>query len=177
MIFDFITTNKEILENPIIKGFFSMEEHAHLLQNSEKEPDYNISLLNERFKNYYTNVKRINYMSKLIRGIAIDYDKKSRKYSNRFILTDSFNNDEPSMEHTDLSLSDNLDSLITNRNLLKAIKSLTPKQINILEMYFIHSKNNLEIAEYYNTTPQNVSQIRKKTIKKLQNSISKGGKE
>jgi len=175
MILNLIKNQLNILENPVIQNFFSYDENIQLLNHSKKHPNdtSSISLLNKRFHTYFTNVKRINYLASLIRGTSIDYDKKMRNYSSRYISTDIFNEEECLIVYDDSFQNDNFDSLITNKHLLMAIKSLTPKQINILEMFFIHSKNNLEIADYYNTTPQNVSQIRKKAIKKLQNDVRK----
>ena len=84
----FIKDNKEVLQNPIVKSFLAIKSNYELVQKAVLFPsEKNKSEVDVVFKSYYTKLKLIKYVSKLIYFYSIDYDKRINKLNSRYFLT------------------------------------------------------------------------------------------
>jgi RNA polymerase sigma factor (sigma-70 family) len=179
----FLDKYKEALEQPILKGFLKdAANYNRLIQYILNPNEENKLKLETAFKAHYETVRNIKYYSNLIKFFSIDYDKKVRRLNKRFLLTldqPSGNDDqstlkdlvadeqsqEPLMNHVSLH------SLIENEKLHEALDVLTDKQVLILELIYVKDLSNVEVAKIINSSPQNVSNIHKKALKKLRQAI------
>ncbi|ANB56973.1 RNA polymerase sigma factor, sigma-70 family protein [Anoxybacillus sp. B7M1] len=184
-ITQFFVDNQKALENPIIKGFLANKNNYKLVVKAIIEPTKaNREKVDEAFTKHYNQVKKIKYINNLIRFVSIDYDKKIRKLNQRFLLTlDQPLSDNNHSTMKDLIIDDNnidlddivklsLKNQIQNEKLYKSLDVLTQKQALILEMIYVNNLSLREIAKILDSTPQNVSNIHKKALKKLQKEIS-----
>ncbi|HZH58982.1 MAG TPA: sigma-70 family RNA polymerase sigma factor [Metabacillus sp.] len=183
-ITQFFVDNQKALDNPIIKGFLANKNNYELVVKAIKEPTKaNRDRVDESFMKHYNQVKKIKYINNLIRFVSIDYDKKIRRLNQRFLLT----LDQPITDHhlqtmKDFIIDDNIDlndieklslkNQIQNEQLYKSLDVLTQKQVLILEMIYVNNLSLREIAKVLGSTPQNISNIHKKALKKLQREIS-----
>jgi len=183
-ITQFFVDNQKALDNPIIKGFLANKNNYELVVKAIKEPTKaNRDRVDESFMKHYNQVKKIKYINNLIRFVSIDYDKKIRRLNQRFLLT----LDQPITDHhlqtmKDFIIDDNIDlddieklslkNQIQNEQLYKSLDVLTQKQVLILEMIYVNNLSLREIARMLGSTPQNISNIHKKALKKLQREIS-----
>jgi RNA polymerase sigma factor (sigma-70 family) len=180
----FFNTNKEALENPIIKGFLADENNYDLVVRAIIEPNKsNREKVDEAFTDHYNKIKKIKYINNLIRFFSIDFDKKIRKLNQRFLLTlDQPFTDDNSLTMKDLLIDRNtntdvnepcpLKEQIENEKLYQALDVLTQKQVLVLEMIYVNNLSLREIADILDSTPQNVSNLHKKALKKLKKEIT-----
>ncbi|MED4271752.1 sigma-70 family RNA polymerase sigma factor [Geobacillus stearothermophilus] len=180
----FFIDNKEALENPIVKGFLSNKNNYELVVRAITEPsEINREKVDQAFTAHYKKVKKIKYISNLIRFFSIDFDKKIRKLNQRFLLT----LDQPLAEDNNVSMKDllmdtntsinvfeqrSLKDQIENERLYRALDVLTQKQVLILEMIYVNNLTLREIANILDSTPQNVSNLHRKALEKLKKEIS-----
>jgi len=64
--------------------------------------------------------------------------------------------------------------MVENEQLFKALKTLTGKQLQILELIYVKDCTIKVIAETLHTSPQNISNLHRKALKKLQQMLKKG---
>lgn len=83
----FFEKYRDKVQNPIIKGFLSNEDNLTLLKKYIVDPtDVNKKKVDEAFKQHYTKVLKIKYVSNLIYYFSIDFNKKSRKENDTVLL-------------------------------------------------------------------------------------------
>jgi RNA polymerase sigma factor (sigma-70 family) len=178
-----IKKNKKEMRNPLIKGFLEDENNFNLFKQAIMNfTEENKKLVEEAFAEYYEDIRKISYFSNMIKFLSIDFDKKIRKLNNRFLLT----LDQPLRMESDESVtmkdiivdssvptfnggSESLKSQISDEKLYQALDILTKKQFLILELIYVRKLSNIEVAEIVQSTPQNVSNLHKKALKKLKN--------
>src|SRR5699024_9051338 len=183
-------TNDQLLQNKVISKFLQAEENERLLEKILMDhSDENIKKLDKQFKEYYLKVKLIKYISSLIHFYTIDFDKRNNKRNSRFMLTldaapykDDPSEDaatlidiQPSPHSTETDYFEKMQSfneLIESVKLYNAYQKLTSKQQEVLDMMYIDGFNNKEVAHIFNETPQNISNIHKRALKKLKESYS-----
>ncbi|MED3778033.1 sigma-70 family RNA polymerase sigma factor [Geobacillus stearothermophilus] len=181
-ITQFFADNQKALENPIIKGFLANKNNYELVVKAIIEPTKaNREKVDEAFTKHYNHIKKIKYINNLIRFVSIDYDKKVRRLNQHFLLTldqPLSNNNRSTMkdliiDDSNVELDDmSLKNQIQNEKLYKSLNVLTQKQVLILEMIYVNNLSLHEIAKILGSTPQNVSNIHRKALKKLQKEIS-----
>lgn len=180
----FYKNNEKLLENNVIKNFLDIKENEKMLEKVLIDPsEKNFRELDESFKEYYLKIRIIKYISNLIYFYTIDFDKRINKRNQRYnlILDGSECNDsnENAMNLIDKQSSSNstekdyfeneqsLNELIENQKLYKIYQQLTDKQKEILELIYVRDFTNKEVAEFYNETPQNISNLHKRALKKI----------
>ena len=62
---------------------------------------------------------------------------------------------------------DRLENILININLEKGYTRLTPRERNIISLYYLEGYKDKEIASHYGVTRQNIFKIRKNGIIKL----------
>lgn len=177
-IHDFFKKNEENINNPIVKSFISDDENRKLLEKAIVNPTTdNKNRVDVAFSEHYTRVKKIKYVSSLIHFFSIDYDKKKRtqRRRNLLILDKGLSNEnevtrkeliEDDTQHTNTSFN-SLEEQVENEHLENALKKLTRKQVEILEMMYLKNLTCKEISEIIQTTPQNVSNQHRKALRRL----------
>lgn len=185
-----ILKKNKITENPLINGFLEDDEYFALFEKAISAPtEENKNKVEEVFKSYYEKIRMNAYFNNLIKYYSIDFDKKVRKINQRFALT----LDKPvGAEETEIATlkdflpgnmvveeteSDDktLREEISHEILYEALEVLTETQYKILDLIYVKNLTKKEVANLVNSTPQNVSNIHSKAIKKLKNSI--GGEQ
>ncbi|WP_242300172.1 sigma-70 family RNA polymerase sigma factor [Bacillus cereus group sp. BfR-BA-01448] len=179
-----------ILENPIIQEFLKDKKHEEIMKEAFKNPSQkNINLLNQTSKEFYRINRVLRYCSVLIRGRAIDFDKRQRNRNKKQMLIF----DKNALEG-DFSAIETIGSLqdceaerpealviegvgkgnvipVENEKLDKAMHTLTDKQRMILYYRYEKMLTNRQIAEILGETEQNVGYWVKKTLKQLKDSL------
>lgn len=173
--------NKTMLKDPLRKNFLEIPEYNALfedaiLSNFDKEK---VQKVEEAFNIYYEQVRKKAYLINMLRQSAIDFDKKVRKQRQRFLLTlDQPINDNDSLtfkEKYAVESSNNNDSFpesnlyneIADEKLFNLLGTLSEKQYQIVDLCYFKQKSNSEVAQLLNTTPQNVSNLKRKILRKL----------
>jgi len=186
---DFFYRNNEQVNNPIIKSFLSDSHNLYLVQKAILYPtDINRKLVDESFQSHYKNVKKTKYVSNLIYFFSLDYDKKRRRLQNRSLLIldkglsekdgkTAIERIEDASNETELDniVGEGLMDNIEDEQLLKSLQKLTVKQLQILEMIYVKELSIKEIAQTLQTTPQNISNLHRKALNKLNNTLRKKG--
>ncbi|KOS63839.1 sigma-70 family RNA polymerase sigma factor [Lysinibacillus sp. FJAT-14222] len=186
---EFFYKNNKQVNNPIIKSFLSDSENLYLVQKAILYPtDINKKLVDESFQTHYINVRKIKYVSNLIYFFSLDFDKKRRRVQNRILLIlDKGLSEEGGTTAKelieDVSNENELNNIvgeglldnIEDDQLLKSLQKLTVKQLQILEMIYVKDLSIKEIAQTLQTTPQNISNLHRKALNKLNNTLRKKG--
>lgn len=169
------------IKNPLIKGFLENEMNRELYKKAIYDfTEENKRLVEDAFAEYYEIVRRTAYFSSMIKFMGIDFDKKLRKLNNRFMLTldqplKTETNEGSTMKDMLIDSAapslyegdDTLSSKISDKKLCEALERLTQKQAIVLEMIYVKELSNKEIADIFQTSPQNISNTHKKALKKL----------
>src|SRR5699024_2929161 len=109
---------------------------------------YNKEAVDKAFRSYYLKVKKIKYVSNLIYFFSIDFDKKQRKHQNNqsLILDKNITNEAETTfkelipdkkQSTDNIFGSSLIDHIEDKRLAKALKKLTEKQLQVLELIYL----------------------------------------
>ncbi|WP_230876649.1 sigma-70 family RNA polymerase sigma factor [Bacillus sp. SRB1LM] len=189
----FYSLYQEKLENPIMRNFLGDSDNYELFLNAmEKPTNDNKQLLDKAFKSYFKKVKIISYISNLIYFYSIGFDKKVSINNERNIL----NLDKPitnqGENHTTILdlMSDDLTDItymqfekkqmhlkehITDELLYKGLSLLSKKQLEILNLYYVHQYNNKQISRILSVSEQTISYNHKKALKTLKSQLI-GGK-
>lgn len=176
---DFFSRNKGNIKNPLIKNFLSDNKNLQLLLKAITNPTReNKEMVDSAFQSHYAKVKKIKYISNLIHFFSIDFDKRKRKHSERTLLVlDKSVSDDVATTQKELIEDENQDIVntigtslldhIEDEKLAKALNCLTQKQLQILEMIYLKSISVKEIAILLQSTPQNISNHHRRSLKKL----------
>lgn len=184
---EFFYRNNKQVNNPIIKSFLSDSENLYLVQKAILYPtDSNKKLVDESFQSHYINVRKIKYVSNLIYFFSLDFDKKRRKLQKHTLLildkglseeggTTAKEQIEDASNEKELEniVGEGLLDNIEDEQLLKSLQKLTVKQLQVLEMIYVKDLTTKEIAQKLRTTPQNISNLHRKALNKLNHTLRK----
>ncbi|OXS72961.1 RNA polymerase sigma factor [Domibacillus enclensis] len=168
-----------ILENKLLKEFFSCEENKYLFENYRKTKNSKIKRqLDQRFKIFHLKIKAITYMDKLIYFEAIHFDKKvrSREEKVAFILDEEM---EDKLKYIEVlqgaSIEPipmyNLEDYIEDELLYNVVRSLSEKQKNILLLLFVENQKEKEVASFLGITQQAVSKQKNAALSKIKKEL------
>lgn len=187
---DFFKENTEFMNNVIIKSFLEKENNKDLFitsicfpKSSSKEK------LDAEFKKFYFNIRFTSFISNTLYFNAINYDKRYKKFSNRHPLTvDSSLVDGESSSFKDyipdtkaeiridlLSKSSKVEDYVINQDLYEALKTLSPKQKEIIDMIYVKELSSLEICKLLGKTQQAVSKLHRKALELMYDYMTKRG--
>jgi len=175
--------------DPVIHFFLQEQKNRDLLSSFFEEPcPENKARLDNAFKVHYKKAKVISYINKLIYFYSIDLDKKVNRYYSRNIFLSSFVKDEKNAQELpskQLELQKDLsDTILNDQGLLQSIsseelfhamKTLSSKQLLILELKYSQNLSNKEIAYILNTSPQTISYNLRTALKKLRTKFVNNG--
>ncbi|MFJ7921528.1 sigma-70 family RNA polymerase sigma factor [Lysinibacillus fusiformis] len=171
---EFFYRNMEQIKNPIIKSFLANANNLYLVEKAILYPtDCNMKRVDETFQLHYINVQKIKYVSNLIYFYSLDFDKKRRRLHDRFLLIVDDGLFETGMIRKDEIIQEGLLDAVENEELFQSLKGLTDKQLQILEMIYVKDYSVKGIAETLQTTPQNISNLHRKALQKLQQKLRK----
>lgn len=91
----------------------------------------------------------------------------------RFLLIVDDGLFETGMMRKDEIIQEGLLEAVENEELFQSLKGLTDKQLQILEMIYVKDYSIKAIAETLQTTPQNISNLHRKALQKLQQKLRK----
>lgn len=166
----------------IVQLFLKEPEHMRLYKRAHEEPSTeNKQALDNAFKLFFTKIKVVQYISRLIKGYSIDFDKRTRK-KHQSISIDSTNkeNEHSSLDylfqsadvHADsVKANDekgNTDELFENLALAQSFSQLEPIQQTVLIYSFYHGYKNKEIATILAVSEQRISYYKKRALLLLQ---------
>lgn len=170
--------------HPIFQSFFSNKEHYTLYQKYLDNPTKeNSEALDMAFRLFLYEIRLFKYTSTLIRNYTIDVVKRYRRHYkiNLYIIDHNSslkNNLLDLLQHDNsfpvpLLLDDKSDPFtiyqhVTNDDLKNALKSLTKKQISIIELIYMHEMNNKSIANLFNISEQSVSATHKRALNNIE---------
>lgn len=180
---NFFWNNREKIKNPLIQGFLSNEANLSLLKEYILDPSYvNKAKVDEAFQIHYNQVRNTKYISNLIHFFSIDFDKRQRKQHEKdlLILDKNISSDSatiikeiiPNYSQNNIPFENNLLDNVENENLIKSLKKLSDKQLIILDMIYLKRLPLKEISTMLQTTPQNISNHHRKSLKKLNQLLS-----
>lgn len=175
--------------DPVIHLFLEDQKNRELLSTFLAEPcPENKNRLDNAFKVHYKKAKVISYINKLIHFFSIDFDKKVNRYHRRNIFLSSLVKDESNGQELlpkGLELQKDIyESVLNNQGLLQtisseellnAIKTLSNKQLLILDLKYSRNLNNKEIAHILNESPQTISYNLRTAIKRLRTKLLNNG--
>ncbi|WP_155590016.1 RNA polymerase sigma factor [Lysinibacillus cavernae] len=171
---EFFCRNMEQIKNPIIKSFLADAQNLYLVQKAILYPtDRNMKMVDETFQSHYIRVRTIKYVSNLIYFYSLDFDKKRRRLQNRYLLIVDNGLLETDSTREGDRIGKGLLDTVENEKLFISLKKLTHKQLQILEMIYVKDCSIKVIAETLQTTPQNISNLHRKALKKLHHMLRK----
>lgn len=170
--------------NVIIKNFLQSDHHRYLFDKVAREPSKaNRDALNHCFKDFYTQIRFISYVSKVIHWKTIQFarDRTLEKTHFKLLLDTPINNDDNSITWKDqlrdesvasieqqvINASHHFDDQILNPMLFHAWQQLTLRQQMILEYLYIAKMKDKEIANLFGISQQAVSKSKIRALAKL----------
>ncbi|WP_273831756.1 sigma-70 family RNA polymerase sigma factor [Guptibacillus sedimenti] len=165
---------EELKENLLFQSFIQEEAHwTSFMEAYESRDREALNRLNSLFHKYYTEIRFIAYVTKLIRYTAINFDRKRRLGHLRFPLT----LDQP-VGASDVAWIDLIESptsdgepafeeSIQQKSLYLAFSRLTSKQKEVLDLFYRFELSDTEIARTAGISQQAVSRRRKRALEKL----------
>lgn len=188
----FYEEHEKTLNNSLVKSFLQIKENQQLLEKAIQEPtEENTKALDNKFREYYLKVRIIKYVSNLIYYYTIDFDKRVNKRNQRFNLVLDGTASDPhenstilnnkyaasnSTEQEYFNDTQSFNELIENEKLYLIYNQLTDKQKQILEMIYVRGFNNKEVADYFEESPQNISNLHKRALQRIKEYLLEKGR-
>ncbi|MBM7095739.1 sigma-70 family RNA polymerase sigma factor [Bacillus sp. H-16] len=186
LIDHFRKRHPEISGNPLFHSFLLDHKHRTLLTDALQHPtDKNKAALDQAFRDYYTGVRILNYLSQTLYWEAVNYDKKRRERSSTFpLVLDHPAKDEDTVVIENIESGDRVEEeviesshlalheRIENPNLKKGIQKLTRRQQEVLQFIYGEEKTLTETALKLGISQQAVSKIHRAAIKNLKCNFS-----
>lgn len=189
----FINENNVFLNNVIVQAFLQDDKNKVLLIKAICSQDKRDSeKIDVEFKKFYFNIRFTSYISNTIYFNAINYDKRYRKISQRHPLTvdkslqdggesslkDFIVDPKSEMDIEEMMKSPNIEDYITEPFLFDALKDLTPKQKQVIDLAYVNRLSDTEISKRLGKSQQAISKLHKKALEKISKYIrDEGGQE
>ncbi|KGR86202.1 sigma factor-like helix-turn-helix DNA-binding protein [Lysinibacillus odysseyi] len=175
--------NKSILNSSIFESFVAAEENEKIYMTFINEPTLaNKEKLEAAFTTHTKLILAISYLKKVIYFESRRFDKKRRELENKqpvilnapteenITLLDMIA-DENAEYHFDLALEVNIEEVITDGLLIKAVRGLSDRQKEILYYRYVLNCNDTMIAEKYNVSQQAITKSHRKALQKLREAL------
>ena len=163
---------EELKGNLLFQSFIQEERHWASFMDAMQDREA-LNRLNTLFRQYYTEIRFIAYVTKLIRYTAINFDRKRRLGHLRFPLTldqpvgastawiDLIENPKTNEE------TNSFEELFLDKSLFLAYSRLTGKQKEALDLFYRFEYSDTEIARESGISQQAISRRRKRALEKL----------
>lgn len=180
------TYEEELCRNPIISRFLEDPENKRLYTQAVNEPtSKNKQILDEAFKHFFVRVKVIHYISRLIAGYSVDFDKRIRKNEQQLLSLDAlFHNGQTTLldmlaagdviKDAELVQEEDghYEELFENEVLQQAFQELKPLQREVLVYSFFYGYRNKDIAKRLAISEQRVSYNKKRGLELLKQKVA-----
>ncbi|MED0676544.1 sigma-70 family RNA polymerase sigma factor [Aneurinibacillus thermoaerophilus] len=176
----FLIQHKHELSNRVIDSFLSNTEYYKLFVDAVCIPTlHHRKKLDEAFQQFFTEIRLIHYISKLISRVSRDCylkEKKRHSYSLAPFCDISLDTNRPEYEVADkeeevidivVRNTRHLLEHVSNPSLYKALQQLTRRQLDILELHFLHHLTHTEIGQVLGISRQSVAKSYNKAIRTL----------
>lgn len=185
----FLRENKEFIENNVVSSFLSQKRNKELLIDAICNPTGdNKTTLDKEFKKFYFNIRFISFISTTLHYNAINFDKRFRKISKRYPLTvdtsilgqegmsfkEMIEDINAEIKIEDIVQSKNIEDYIVDDVLFEALKHLTDKQKQVINLAYIHGYSDTEISKRLKKSQQAISKLHKKALESIHHVISQG---
>ena len=173
-------------QHKAVDSFISQPKHQILLKDFIRHPSSRKEdRLNEAFKAHYFDIRFTSYVSSSLYYHSVNFDKRTRKYNERHPLTLDNQGDEgdgslidlvpdPSPDIAPFTNYSTLAECLESEELLRAFKTLTDKQQNILDLAYLQELTDTEIAKILGVSQQAVSKTHRKALRTLKFNLEKG---
>ena len=171
--------NIELLQNDIVTSFLKqpLNKQSYLKAISEPTKE-NMKDLDNKFKQFYFNIRFVSHISSTLHFNSINFDKRQRKLQSRFHRSLNKNSDNEGEENKYLDIPDenaniSLNTLLSKEDITKqiscpklydALNRLTPKQKQIINLAYVNELNDTEISILLGKSQQAISKMHKKAL-------------
>ena len=171
--------------NRAVESFIQKSEHRQLIESYLTQPDaYRREQLDQAFKAHYFDMRFTSYLSTSLYFQSINYDKRTRRFEDRNVLTlDQSIGDREGTTYKDQLVDQHeisneeggqgLEAYIQDGQLLEAYRALTTKQQQIMDLAYVHQWSDTEIAKKMGVSQQAVSKNHRKALEKLKHILVK----
>jgi RNA polymerase sigma factor (sigma-70 family) len=189
-VVEFTKENQEFMNNIIVKSFLEKEENMNLFIASIcSTGSKNKEKLDAEFKQFYFNIRFTSFVSNTLYFNAVNYDKRYKKISKRHPLTvdkpladeenSSFKDHIPDtsaeIKVDDLLCSSNIEDYVVDPILHAALKTISPKQKEVIDLVYVKGCSDTEIAKRLGKSQQAISKLHKKALKSIYDYIQDTG--
>ncbi|GGJ97140.1 hypothetical protein GCM10007063_19440 [Lentibacillus kapialis] len=186
----FTSQHSWALSNYVVQRFLSQESHYQLFTTAICFPtEDNWRKLDQAFRQFYMEIRFINYIAKVLWRYAKDFRIKKHRNATHYlpILDQPIQIKEESstitykdqlLDHNgdDTSEAEGLLAQVEDLQLQKALTQLTDKQLKVLDSYYVHNMTQKEIARNLGVSQQSISKILKTSLDNLKECYQKGEK-
>lgn len=179
-----------VLDHPLIQSFLQEESHQRLFIDHvcQSSPEAKREL-DRAFHSFLSSIRLLQYVSKTIRWEAVQFDKKQRRYTDKHVyhdsgteyeesfLSETIDKDEVSLEAQVVEKEPHLEGKIEHGKLHKGLSSLTPRQIEVLQLLYDKGLTTKEAAACLGITQQGVSKINRQALIKLKHCLERTSNE
>lgn len=166
----------------VLTTFLNHKEYARLLNRVTKDPcEQNINALDRAFREFYTEIRFVKYVSLVLYYESIHFGLKQKKRQNRMLLIldqpvadkhketilEQLATNEFETEETEESLEEQ----ISSKELYQALLTLTPKQKKVLQLTYVNQLFDKDIASRLGISQQAVSLTRRTALRKLKKTL------
>ncbi|UTR05799.1 sigma-70 family RNA polymerase sigma factor [Alkalihalobacillus sp. LMS6] len=175
----------------MIELFLKDDDHKQLFLTAQRYPTpMNRQALDDAFRHFFTRMKTVQYISKLIKGYSVDFDKRIRNQPLVLSLDDDGKTEDSTSflqmiqagdvltdveKHIDEEGS--ITELFTNKQMTKAFTTLKNFQQSILIYSYFYGYQNKEIALILDMSEQRISYNKKRALALLKSKIATIPKE
>ena len=175
-------------KNQLLASFLDNPKYFDAYRLAMEDPTTeNLQTLDRFFKEFYFDIRFTSYISSTIYFNAINFDKRQRMQNSRHSLTldasipegngssfaEMLNDPETSISLDMVLMDESLPDQVTSSDLFAALQTLTPKQLQILELSYVNGLNDTEIGLALAKSQQTVSKTRKRALKALRAFLDK----
>jgi RNA polymerase sigma factor (sigma-70 family) len=179
---EFLRQHESELSNRVIESFLSNTEYYRLFVYAVCFPTpHHQKKLDEAFQQFFSEVRLVHYISKVISRVSRDRYQRERKrtyhmFGHSVIHTPKMDKEEwerypPEKQEDVIDIvvrnAKRLSDHISDPSLYQALTQLTTRQIDILELYFLYHLTHEEIGQVLGISQQSVSKSYNKALTSL----------
>ncbi|AIC95857.1 sigma-70 family RNA polymerase sigma factor [Shouchella lehensis] len=171
----------------MIELFLKEREHQQLFLTAQQYPTpMNQLALDDAFRRFFTRIKTVQYISKLIKGYSVDFDKRVRNQPLTVSIDEKQTEDGYSTFIGMIRAGDVLGDLeqaldeegsttelFADKHISQAFSQLNSMQQTILIYSYFYGYQNKEIALFLDASEQRISYNKKRALERLKASVPK----
>lgn len=181
---DFLKEHSKAMKNPVLEGFLRDSENLNLVLTMLSSPTKeNNKKLDEAFKGFLVEIRLVKYLSQVIRYRHLNLNKSFQKHRYRFPLYLDQEVKESSEDYSvrvidtipssgetfENNKPEHLEDLVGDEKLYRVLRSLTGRQKEVLNLYYLEGFNDREISEKFFVSQQSIAKTRRSAMVKVRN--------